>query len=47
MSTAKSGQGIELNIAMDLVRVTEAAAIAGVRFMGMGDKETDSIHVIR
>ena len=40
MSTAKSEQGIELNIAMDLVRVTEAAAIAGVRFMGMGDKES-------
>ena len=40
MSTAESEQGIELNIAMDLVRVTEAAAIAGVRFMGMGDKES-------
>ena len=40
MSTTKGRHGIELNIAMDLVRATEAAAIGGVRFMGMGDKES-------
>ena len=40
MSTTNGRHGIELNIAMDLVRVTEAAAISGVRFMGMGDKES-------
>ena len=40
MSTTKGPRRIELNIAMDLVRVTEAAAIAGARFMGMGDKES-------
>ena len=40
MSTAKGPHGIELNIAMDLVRVTEAAAIGGARLMGMGDKES-------
>ena len=40
MSTTKGPLGIELNIAMDLVRVTEAAAIGGARFMGMGDGES-------
>lgn len=40
MSATNGRDGIELNIAMDLVRVTEAAAISGVRFMGMGDKES-------
>ena len=30
---------IERNIAMELVRVTEAAAMSAARFMGMGDKE--------
>ena len=39
MSEDKIKQGIDLNLALDLVRVTEAAAIAGVGFMGMGDKE--------
>ncbi|GIW09611.1 MAG: class II fructose-bisphosphatase [Chloroflexi bacterium] len=33
------GQPIERNLAMDLVRVTEAAAMAAARFMGRGDKE--------
>ena len=39
MSATNGRDGIELNIAMDLVRVTEAAAISGVRFMGMGEKD--------
>lgn len=30
---------IERNLAMELVRVTEAAALSAVRFMGKGDKE--------
>ena len=30
---------IERNMAMELVRVTEAAAMAAARYMGMGDKE--------
>ena len=28
------------NLAMELVRVTEAAALAGARWMGRGDKES-------
>ena len=32
-------QAIDRNFAMDLVRVTESAAIAAVQHMGMGDKE--------
>ncbi len=40
MSATRDPHGIELNIAMDLVRVTEAAAIGGARLMGMGDKES-------
>ncbi len=31
-------QPIERNVAMELVRVTEAAALAAARFLGMGDK---------
>ena len=30
---------MERNLAMELVRVTEAAALSAVRFMGKGDKE--------
>ena len=32
-------QAIDRNFAMDMVRVTESAAIAAVQHMGMGDKE--------
>ena len=38
MKIAHSHQPIERNIAMELVRVTEAAAMAAARFLGMGDK---------
>jgi fructose-1,6-bisphosphatase II len=38
MSTMQSGEPIERNIAMELVRVTEAAAMAAARYMGRGDK---------
>ncbi len=37
--TQQSRESIERNIAVELVRVTEAAALAAVRYMGMGDKE--------
>ena len=33
-----NGQPIERNIAMELVRVTEAAAMSAARFLGKGDK---------
>ena len=33
------GQAPDRNLAMELVRVTEAAAMAGARWMGRGDKE--------
>ena len=39
MATQRTRQPIERNIAMELVRVTEAAAMSAVRYMGMGDKE--------
>src|SRR3989337_241491 len=32
-------EGPDRNLAMELVRVTEAAALAGARWMGRGDKE--------
>ena len=35
----KPQQTIDRNIAMELVRVTEAAALASSRHMGLGDKE--------
>jgi fructose-1,6-bisphosphatase II len=38
MSTPESGEPIERNIAMDLVRVTESASMAAARYMGRGDK---------
>jgi fructose-1,6-bisphosphatase II len=38
METTRSHRPIERNIAMELVRVTEAAAMAAARFLGMGDK---------
>jgi fructose-1,6-bisphosphatase II len=39
MATSRARQPIERNIAMELVRVTEAAAMASARYMGKGDKE--------
>ena len=39
MATTRTRQPIERNIAMELARVTEAAALAAARYMGMGDKE--------
>jgi len=39
MAMRELRETIERNIAMELVRVTEAAALAAVRHMGMGDKE--------
>lgn len=38
MKAARSPRPIERNVAMELVRVTEAAALAAARFLGMGDK---------
>jgi fructose-1,6-bisphosphatase II len=37
--TAANKQGPDRNLAMELVRVTEAAALAASRWMGRGDKE--------
>lgn len=39
MISERVRQPIERNIAMELVRVTEAAALSAARYMGMGDKE--------
>ena len=39
MAVARDRQPIERNIAMELVRVTEAAALSAARYMGLGDKE--------
>ena len=39
MTTGRTRSPIERNMAMELVRVTEAAAIAAARHMGRGDKE--------
>ena len=39
MVTERARAPIERNIAMELVRVTEAAAMAAARYMGVGDKE--------
>ena len=39
MEVVRSRRPIERNIAMELVRVTEAAAMAAARYMGMGNKE--------
>ncbi|MCH8191472.1 MAG: class II fructose-bisphosphatase [Chloroflexi bacterium] len=39
MADRNVGQPLERNIAMELVRVTEAAALSAGRYMGMGDKE--------
>jgi len=38
MKTERANKPIERNIAMELVRVTEAAAMAAARFFGRGDK---------
>jgi len=38
MEVARSRRPIERNVAMELVRVTEAAALAAARCLGMGDK---------
>jgi len=39
MGVARSRSPIERNIAMELVRATEAAALAAARYLGMGNKE--------
>jgi fructose-1,6-bisphosphatase II len=39
MAAMQTRQPIERNIAMELVRVTEAAALSAARYMGMGNKE--------
>jgi fructose-1,6-bisphosphatase II len=39
MSTGSTRQAPDRNLAMELVRVTEAAALAASRWMGRGDKE--------
>lgn len=39
MARRTDRQPMERNLAMELVRVTEAAALSAVRFMGKGDKE--------
>ena len=39
MVTERARAPIERNIAMELVRVTEAAAMSAARYMGVGDKE--------
>jgi len=39
METVRSRRPIERNIAMELVRVTEAAALAAARYLGTGNKE--------
>ena len=39
MVTRRVSRPIERNMAMELVRVTEAAALSAARYMGMGDKE--------
>src|SRR4030043_1496289 len=38
MDTKKNFRPLERNIAMELVRVTEAAAMSAARFLGRGDK---------
>lgn len=39
MSTSRARQAPDRNLALELVRVTEAAAMAAARWMGRGDKE--------
>lgn len=39
MDSASSDRSIERNIAMELVRVTEAGAMSAARYLGMGSKE--------
>ena len=39
MTTGSTPQAPDRNLAMELVRVTEAAALAAARWMGRGDKE--------
>ena len=39
MTAESTSQAPDRNLAMELVRVTEAAALAGARWMGRGDKE--------
>ena len=39
MAQQTNRQPIERNLAMELVRVTESAALSAVRYMGQGDKE--------
>ena len=39
MTQRSNYQPIERNLAMELVRVTESAALSAARYMGYGDKE--------
>jgi fructose-1,6-bisphosphatase II len=39
MEEVRSRGPIERNIAMELVRATEAAALAAARYLGMGNKQ--------
>src|SRR5215469_1731423 len=39
MTTVNTAQAPDRNLAMELVRVTEAAALAAARWMGRGDKD--------
>src|SRR3981189_1279312 len=39
MTSGSTRQAPDRNLAMELVRVTEAAALAAARWMGRGDKE--------
>jgi len=38
MDNMKSGKPLERNLSLELVRVTEVAAMAAAKFLGMGDK---------
>ena len=37
--SGRPGPRLDRNLALELVRVTEAAALAAARLVGMGDKE--------
>ena len=39
MTQRRTMNPIERNLAMELVRVTESAALSAARYMGLGDKE--------
>src|SRR3954447_14266526 len=52
MSTPRDDMPPDRNLALELVRVTEAAALQAARFVGMGDKEAadqaavDGMHAV-